>query len=245
MGNIAKLQEGNEAVDVPFARLGMEDGTHFAKLEPTDEDVDVPFARLGLGRIQRRKLRRRNRMMKKIQRKGGEVDDLAEDEELNASDEKEEGEEILIQSVGRDRFRQRRRKGGNRGENKRSRVKLSRRLLDKLRTWTNNKERRNKKTIKDNESEERKNKGKRHGRHESEFKVPSKNIKFNIFGPKACLCLLQIYLSNISSRGIGAKFKVSTITSHRTLQFDLKVSTCIPDFSELARKLFFELSTCF
>ena len=39
-GNIARLKERTEAVDVdvPFARLGQEDGTRLAKIEPTDED---------------------------------------------------------------------------------------------------------------------------------------------------------------------------------------------------------------
>ena len=285
LGKIARLRERNKDEDLPFARLGLEDGTRFAKLEPTDEDVDLPFARLGLedgtrfaklkpadedvvvpfarlvledgtpfepndeddedqllvevepvrqeddielhaeldsyeegldeshsdpeiieveengkksgracGRMQRRKLRRRNRMMKKIQKNGGDVE-LTEEvplfskikpseaevdalvEELNVFNEKEEEdneeeEEILIQSGGRHRFRQRRNQGGNRGEKKR--VRLSRRLLEKLRTATNHKTRRIKNNLKNNEEKIKKvhdenedrenNHGKRHGR---------------------------------------------------------------------------------
>merc|ERR1712110_286732 len=59
-------------------------------------------------------------------------------------------EELLVQSGGRHRFRQRLRKGGNRGANKRSRLSRRRSFM-KLRTEKDNKARRFKKIRKNNE----------------------------------------------------------------------------------------------
>ena len=238
-GNIARLKERTEAVDVdvPFARLGQEDGTRLAKLEPADEDPlpllvelepvedeaddgadldsyeedvdeshptpdvmgDEENGEVGdrektgpaSGRIQRRKEGRKAKIIKKTQGKNDgdmeKTDDVklfsklrpSEDEdedlleELDVSDDEStdnEEEELLVQSGGRHRFRQRLRQGGNRGANKRSRLSRRRSFM-KLRTEKNNKARRFKKITKNNEDKMKKvheadedYEGRRHGR---------------------------------------------------------------------------------
>ena len=228
-----KLGQGDRT---HFAKLGHEDGTRFAKLEPTDEDplpllvelepvgneadddadldsyeedvdeshptpnvlVDVDNGEVGdgektgraSGRIQRRKGGRREKLIKKTQKKIAEMEhtdemhlfsklrpsededeDMLELEEHDVSDEEEstdnEETEVLVQSGGRHRIRQRLRKGGNRGANKRSR----RRSFMKLKTEKNNKARRFKKIRKNNEDKIKKvqnadevYEGRRHGR---------------------------------------------------------------------------------
>merc|ERR1712110_485221 len=103
------------------------------------------------GRIQRRKGGRREKLIKSTQEKNGDMDeDLLE--ELDVSDDEStdnEEQELLVQSGGRHRFRQRLRKGGNRGADKRSRLSRRRSFI-KLRTEKDNKARRFKKIRKNN-----------------------------------------------------------------------------------------------
>merc|ERR1712110_192494 len=161
--------------------------------EENGEVVDGEKTGRASGRIQRRKGGRRGGLNKKTQKKNAHMEqtdemrlfsklrpseDEDEDllEELDVSDDEStdnEEEELLVQSGGRHRFRQRRRQGGNRGADKRSRLSRRRSFM-KLRTEKDNKARRFKKVRKNNEEKIKKvqyadkdieyNEGRRHGR---------------------------------------------------------------------------------
>merc|ERR1711902_111101 len=93
-------------------------------------------------------------LFSKLRPSEDEDEDMLELEELDVSDQEEstenEEEELLGQSGGRHRFRQRGRQGGNRGADKRSRLSRRRSFI-KLRTEEKNKARRFKKIRKNSE----------------------------------------------------------------------------------------------